>query len=632
VKELLSLVKNLSEAEKSQIIKIITASEENIATEFQYLEGIILAQKETQKELQLIKKTQELYNKIEEIKNEISGPGIINIEDLKCFRVLNKYITKQRLDQNQQLELSNVWGIKQDTVSKFFAEIKKIPNAPATIQDVLRLVESKSYAVNHEVKNYIAEQSSTIKPCMINLFYDQEKYLLDIRHHLANYDKDIKIKIQELGFFVDSGDATTAQNFLVSSLLYQKYLKTITKFVSIRECGSAIANKINIFDIAEIDITNEFSVGLKRKEKVISLGTYQNISERLLIAQSRLELTNEELIGSFKSILRGKNLFQEKEKYQYHHDSVKTMYDLVYLLFSCETNRNPSALISNAIFLELVKNDVYKIENMVTHMPMAMKGAIQVGRHYHDIVHNEDTKKVNDYGIGKGTKHEDKEEFARRESNLLEKYSPDSSQLGTKIAGLIKDWYGIEVEPLNGLDDDQAELIDWIDPYFGEYTLSGLSNILELRLSALNLDNFEIILARFFDSADNNLEALFFEISKTTNQTILIPLSLYGKHAAGLIFEKKSEDLMKVTYMDSLNEPITPEIKQSIIEWFGSETVFEELMIEKQRYNNCAPETIENFIFYLTGERKTQVKAIEFHSQLVESNLLGGISSDEIDV
>ncbi|MDX1917343.1 MAG: hypothetical protein SFT68_05110 [Rickettsiaceae bacterium] len=41
-----------------------------------------------------------------------------------------------------------------------------------------------------------------------------------------------------------------------------------------------------------------------------------------------------------------------------------------------------------------------------------------------------------------------------------------------------------------------------------------------------------------------------------------------------------------------------------------------------QRYSNCAPEVIENFMLYLTGERLSQEDAIINNSRLVEEELL----------
>ena len=68
-------------------------------------------------------------------------------------------------------------------------------------------------------------------------------------------------------------------------------------------------------------------------------------------AQEKLQLNNQQLIEAFQNILKGKSLYS---KYETNLGAVKTLYDITYLLFSCEPNRNPESLISNAMFLELV--------------------------------------------------------------------------------------------------------------------------------------------------------------------------------------------------------------------------------------------------------------------------------------
>ena len=45
--------------------------------------------------------------------------------------------------------------------------------------------------------------------------------------------------------------------------------------------------------------------------------------------------------------------------------------------------------------------------------------------------------------------------------------------------------------------------------------------------------------------------------------------------------------------------------------------------MEQQKYNNCGPEVIENFMQYLTGERIDQDSAIAIHSILFEDTIIG---------
>lgn len=176
---------------------------------------------------------------------------------------------------------------------------------------------------------------------------------------------------------------------------------------------------------------------------------------------------------------------------------------------------------------------------------------------------------------------------------------------------------------LKGLEEYEEEKnIDYIHPSFGKYTLDALSHILSLRLNDLQLKDIEVLQGIFIDHTHNNMSSLFSQISSIKEQTILVPLNLFNKHAAGLIFEKTKNNTIQVKYLDSLNSDIPWELKQLIISNLGTKTNFKQVSVEHQKYANCSAEVIENFIFYLTGHRASQEKAIELHSKLVENSLL----------
>ena len=57
------------------------------------------------------------------------------------------------------------------------------------------------------------------------------------------------------------------------------------------------------------------------------------------------------------------------------------------------------------------------------------------------------------------------------------------------------------------------------------------------------------------------------KISESNEETVFVPLNLFNKHAAGLIFEKLSKgsnQTIEVKYFDPLNKPIPEELKKLI--------------------------------------------------------------------
>ena len=163
--------------------------------------------------------------------------------------------------------------------------------------------------------------------------------------------------------------------------------------------------------------------------------------------------------------------------------------------------------------------------------------------------------------------------------------------------------------------------IELIDPYFLEYTLDGIADILDLRMKDLKLDGIKALRGIFIDQERNNINELLDHAIDKGSKTTLVPLDLFNRHAAGLIFERTTEDVVQIKYFDPENKPVPTDLKQILS---GHMISIEQLTVEQQKYSNCGPEVIEDFVLYLTGERLTQEEAVPFHSHLVECHLLHG--------
>ena len=169
----------------------------------------------------------------------------------------------------------------------------------------------------------------------------------------------------------------------------------------------------------------------------------------------------------------------------------------------------------------------------------------------------------------------------------------------------------------------EGSMIDISLPVY-EYTMSGITKILALRnrIQVLARTGNVGILPNYysFRKEDNNIFQIFFELRQRTEKHVLVPLSLYDKHAVGIMFVAQDDGSgYKAFYLDPENTVI-PEGLATIFKDNGCE--IEQLPTEGQRYTNCGPEVIENFMLYLTGERLSQEDAIVNNSRLVEQELL----------
>lgn len=172
---------------------------------------------------------------------------------------------------------------------------------------------------------------------------------------------------------------------------------------------------------------------------------------------------------------------------------------------------------------------------------------------------------------------------------------------------------------LAGLSRNLSNNILGISSYFSKYTLEAIKDILKLRIKDAKLENVRILEGSYiFLENYNNVKEMMLEATYSDAKLILIPFNLFNKHAVGFIFAKDLDNL-KIFYIDPSNDSMPDKLRDLIA---LNQIDLEQLFVEPQRYNNCGPEVIENFLLYLTSTRVSQEEAIAYHSYLLESQLL----------
>ncbi|WPY00120.1 SecA-like domain protein (plasmid) [Candidatus Megaera polyxenophila] len=179
----------------------------------------------------------------------------------------------------------------------------------------------------------------------------------------------------------------------------------------------------------------------------------------------------------------------------------------------------------------------------------------------------------------------------------------------------VSDELALAGNAINRNDD-----INGIHHYFSKYTLDAINSILKLRIKDAGIANVQVVSNNysFIDSSNNNMDKLLVELSTIDASIVLAPLNLFNKHASGLMFIKQ-ESGTTLYYIDPENQQIPFGLAQ-IFRQYQLDT--KQLTLETQKYANCGPEVIENFMLCLTGKRLSQEEAILHHSSLVERELL----------
>lgn len=143
-----------------------------------------------------------------------------------------------------------------------------------------------------------------------------------------------------------------------------------------------------------------------------------------------------------------------------------------------------------------------------------------------------------------------------------------------------------------------------------------------------------MMMSSYYDDRDvsniiTNININLADIKNYTDTNILIPLSLQGSHAVGLLMVKQlnTDSTYKAYYLDSENNNI-PQGLLEILNEHGYEV--EHLPVEQQEYMNCGPEVIENFMLYTYGERFNQQEAIIRDADIIDESMNKSIIDTQV--
>lgn len=187
--------------------------------------------------------------------------------------------------------------------------------------------------------------------------------------------------------------------------------------------------------------------------------------------------------------------------------------------------------------------------------------------------------------------------------------------------------------------------------YMFDYNELALNNLLKVRLESViegtkALKSIKVLETSVVDihnnviPIENKIIALnedIISIYKTDKAVkhvlvpILIPVNALIYHWVGVAVTKEGNELF-ISYLDSENNKDN-KLLQTLLIYHLQKSFpylyisYKQIPVEQQKYNNCGLELIENFIFYLTGERASQEEAPYVHSDIwVQKLILEDIS------
>lgn len=160
-------------------------------------------------------------------------------------------------------------------------------------------------------------------------------------------------------------------------------------------------------------------------------GTYETIGQELKKLIEGKFINEKKLREFFQSSLKCKKYSAVIQKNIAATDLIDQLKTDVELIFGIEVKRNNAALLTNAMFFDLVDKGIYKIESIADKMPMAMKGAVSASV----IIDKAMGGSTYDYRDNpRGTK--DAESLLKKDNEILQEWLKLKLNISRKVESL----------------------------------------------------------------------------------------------------------------------------------------------------------------------------------------------------
>ncbi len=176
-------------------------------------------------------------------------------------------------------------------------------------------------------------------------------------------------------------------------------------------------------------IKNSESIEVKKAHTITDKKTITNLGEVAYTQIGQKLSDNKVIVTDVRNIMQGKGANLSNQQ------NIETVQRVVDLMMRLEPERNPSALISNIIYLQLVKIEKYNWQNLANDLPMAMKGAISASR---SMLTQFSPKKqlLNNYGQYNEQSRKTSYSYAYDKEPLYDQNNQDIAIMERRILGL----------------------------------------------------------------------------------------------------------------------------------------------------------------------------------------------------
>lgn len=306
---------------------------------------------------------------------------------------------------------------------------------------------------------YLKEKASTAeidinKPDWVQTFF---KKIHDLQHSI-NFGQEFHRDLTEYLQFIDGPEELPeASKFLARIKADFKLDKDLAKFYLYEnKQGFSIIKSKMIKSTKYLEMMDIYPDGKFMLWKM-DTGKYTVLEGKLLdlVSENAIDLTK--IKRFIKSALRGKLDESIVVNQDLKENALKVLKSAIELIFGLEAKRNPSALITGAMFFDLINVGKYKIADISKKLPMATNGVTKATAIIDEIMGR--PSRYDFFGPYKNLPNQDVLKLRKSENELVQdwikfklnkpKSSADVEEVAANLINeLIMDWYGIDMPQL----------------------------------------------------------------------------------------------------------------------------------------------------------------------------------------
>lgn len=302
-----------------------------------------------------------------------TGKSLLKKKDSKEIK---EFFEKEFLNYYYQELLELKIKDKNQNNFKEFLTFLDLDNYDKSLIDIYANHRRELFNLLTNKKAKTSEDSLSIPDTVITELYISNINITSINAENNKKINNALLKLRPQKFFSEDIDNQDAKDFFANFKLDHRIIRSKIKEVGIDDHRDAsIGHNIFISDFT-INTDTEISKGGARTDyRKLPLKGQSSAYSNLANNELNIKPDSAKLLKLLlQKIIREQEIKEEEiNNVLVNSQDIEFLYKFTDLLFHCESERNVSAFLTNAMFFDLVEAGVYRIDDLANRLPMAIK-------------------------------------------------------------------------------------------------------------------------------------------------------------------------------------------------------------------------------------------------------------------